>query len=272
MQFQKPEIVVVDGRRLAYEEVSPPSPKGTILLLVGLGAKRQGYYKQLPEFGRYYRTIALDYRDVGDSDEAKEPYTIKDLAEDTVAVMKALDIRQAHIVGISMGGFIALELALNYPHMVEKLVLVVTSAGGPGHVSPSRDVMAVMTPVPGIEIGEAARKVCAAVSAPGFAESQPEEFDIFAEIARYRPMSEAAYFRQLAACRGHDVSQRLYQIKAPTLVIHGDVDPLVPLKNGLHLAEAIPGATLIVYPNTGHIPEVERTEEFNRDILAFLEH
>ena len=106
MQFQKPEIVVVDGRRLAYEEVSPPSPKGTILLLVGLGAKRQGYYKQLPEFGRYYRTIALDYRDVGDSDEARESYTIKDLAEDTLAVMRVLDIRHAHIIGISMGGLL----------------------------------------------------------------------------------------------------------------------------------------------------------------------
>ena len=272
MQFEEPGIAMVDGRRLAYEEVSPPSPKGTIMLLVGLGAKRQGWYKQLPEFGRSYRTIALDYRDVGDSDEAGEPYTIKDLAEDTLAVMRVLDIRHAHIIGISMGGFIALELALNYPKMVEKLVLVVTSAGGPGHVSPSREIMTVMMPTPEVEIGEAARKVCAAVSAPGFAESHPEEFDIFAEIARYRPMTEAAYFRQLAACRGHDVSQRLHQIEAPTLVIHGDVDPLVPLKNGLHLAQTIPGATLIVYPQTGHIPEVERAEEFNHDILDFLEH
>ena len=131
--------------------------------------------------------------------------------------------------------------------------------------------MAVMMPTPGLEIGEGSRKICAAVSAPGFEESHPEEFDIFVEIARYRPMSEAAYFRQLAACRGHDVSQRVHQIQAPTLVIHGDVDPLVWLKNGLHLAETIPGATLIVYPITGHIPEVERAEEFNRDILAFLE-
>jgi len=272
MQFKEPEIVMVDGRRLAYEEVSPPSPKGTIILLVGLGAKRQGWYKQLPAFGRYYRTLALDYRDVGDSDEAKESYTIKDLAEDTIAVMRALEIQHAHIIGISMGGFIALELALNYPQMLDKLVLVVTSAGGPGHVSPAREIMAVMIQPPEVEIGEAARKVCAAVSAPGFAESHPEEFDIFAEIARYRPMTEAAYFRQLAACRGHDVSQRLHQIEAPTLVIHGDVDPLVPLKNGLHLAQTIPGATLNVYPQTGHIPEVERAEEFNHDILDFLEH
>jgi pimeloyl-ACP methyl ester carboxylesterase len=185
--------------------------------------------------------------------------------------MRALDIRQAHIIGISMGGFIALELALQYPQMVEKLVLVVTSAGGPGHVSPRREMMAAMMPTPGVEIGDAARKVCAAVSAPGFAESHPEEFDIFVEIARYRPMSEAAYFRQLAACRGHDVSGRVQQIETPTLVIHGDVDPLVPLENGLHLAQTIPEARLIVYPQTGHIPEVERAEQFNRDILAFLE-
>lgn len=271
MQFEEPGIAMVDGRRLAYEEVSPPSPKGTIMLLVGLGAKRQGWYKQLPEFGRSYRTIALDYRDVGDSDEAGEPYTIKDLAEDTAAVMRTLEIRQAHIIGISMGGFIALELALDYPEMVEKLVLVVTSAGGPGHISPRRDIMAVMMPAPGVEIGEAARKVCAAVSAPGFVQNHPEEFDIFAAIARYRPMSEAAYFRQLAACRGHDVSERLHEITSPTLVIHGDVDPLVPLENGLHLAHTIPGARLLVYPQTGHIPEVERAEQFTHDILTFLE-
>lgn len=236
MQFQEPEIVVVDGRRLAYEEVSPPSPKGTILLLAGLGAKRQGWYKQLSEFGRAFRTIALYYRDVGDSDEARGPYSIKDLAEDTEAAMRALHIGQAHLIGISMGGFIALELAVQYPHMVEKLALVVTSAGGPPHISPSREIMALMTPVPGYEIGDAARKVCAAVSARGFAESHPQEFDTFAEIARYRPMSEAAYFRQLAACRGHDVSRQVHQITAPTLVIHGDADPLVPLENGLQLA------------------------------------
>jgi pimeloyl-ACP methyl ester carboxylesterase len=186
--------------------------------------------------------------------------------------MRALEIRQAHIIGVSMGGFIALELALHFPQMVEKLVLVVTSAGGAGRASPSREIMAVMMPTPGVEIGEGSRKICAAVSAPGFAESHPEEFDIFVEIARHRPLSEAGYFRQLDACRGHDVSQRLQQIEAPTLVIHGDVDPLVPLKNGLHLAETIPAARLIVYPHTGHIPEVERAEEFNHDILAFLEH
>jgi pimeloyl-ACP methyl ester carboxylesterase len=79
-----------------------------------------------------------------------------------------------------------------------------------------------------------------------------------------------AYLRQLEACRAHDVSGRLGEIGAPTLVIHGDADPLVPLANGLILAEGIPGARLIVYPGVGHIPEVEVDEQFNADLIEFL--
>jgi 3-oxoadipate enol-lactonase len=99
----------------------------------------------------------------------------------------------------------------------------------------------------------------------------PEEIERFVEIARHRPMSRDAYLRQLQACRGHDVSTRLDEIQVPTLVIHGEVDPLVRVENGRLLAERIRGAELIVYPDTGHIPEVERVQEFNRDLLAFLE-
>jgi 3-oxoadipate enol-lactonase len=79
-----------------------------------------------------------------------------------------------------------------------------------------------------------------------------------------------AYVRQLSACRAHDVSDRLGAIAAPTLVIHGDADPLVRIENGLHLAANIPGANLIVYEGVGHIPEVECFEQFNHDLLAFL--
>jgi 3-oxoadipate enol-lactonase len=83
-------------------------------------------------------------------------------------------------------------------------------------------------------------------------------------------MSRGAYLRQLEACRAHDVSARPHEIQAPTLVIHGDVDPLVRLENGRLLAGRIAGARLIVYADTGHIPEVERAEEFTRDLVAFL--
>src|SRR4029079_10915037 len=125
--------------------------------------------------------------------------------------------------------------------------LVVTSAGGATRTAPDRATRAMLVPRPGEEIGEAARRACAWVAGPGFADRCPEEIDTCAVIARYRPMSEAAYLRQLAANRTQNVADQLAQMAAPTLVIHGDVDPLVPVENGLNLARHIPGAELIVY-------------------------
>jgi len=266
-----PRFVTADGRRLAYEEVAPPPPADAVLLLCGIGAKRQGWYKQLPTLGARLRTLALDYRDVGDSDPAPGPYTIAEVADDVHALARTLEIDRASVVGISMGGFVALELALRHPDLVDRLVLVVTSAGGPTHVSTSPEIMRLLMPGDEeVESGEGARRVCAAVAGPGFAERHPEEIDAFVEIARHRPLTREAYLRQLQACRAHDVSDRLGAIDAPTLVLHGDSDPLVPVENGRHLAAGIAGARLVVYPGVGHIPEVEIADRFNEDLLGFL--
>jgi 3-oxoadipate enol-lactonase len=271
MDFAAPQFVEVAGRRLAYEQAAPADPRATVLLLCGIGAKRQGWYRQLPVLGERYRAIAVDYRDVGDSDPATEPYSIGDLAEDIHALARELQIERASLVGISMGGFVALELALAHPEFVERLVLVVTSAGGASHVSTSREVMAALMPGDEeVESGAGARRVCSLVAGPGFAERHPEAIEEFAEIARHNPMHVDAYLRQLAACRAHDVDGRLAEIGVPTLVLHGADDPLVRVENGRHLAAAIPGAELVVYEGVGHIPEVEIAERFNDDLLAFL--
>jgi pimeloyl-ACP methyl ester carboxylesterase len=271
MEVKTPSKVLIDGRAMAYDEVSPPNPKGTILLLTGLGAKRLGWYKQLEVFGQTYRTIALDHRDTGDSDLASGPYTTADQADDAAAVLRALGIPRAHIVGISMGGFISLELTLRHPELVEKLVLTSTSAGGPTHVQPGPEMLAMLgQDRRGMEPGELGRANYTLIMAPGYAEHHPKEMDRIAENARYRPQPFEAYTRQLQACMGHNVSDRLGQIHAPTLVVHGELDPLVPVENGKYLAQDIPGARLILYPDTGHIPIIERADEYNRDVLAFL--
>jgi 3-oxoadipate enol-lactonase len=271
MHFAPPQIAEVAGRRLAYEEVAPAHPRGTVLLLCGIGAKRQGWYKQLPVIGNQFRAIALDYRDVGDSDAATGPYAIRDLAEDVRCFASQVGVERASLVGISMGGFIALELALAHPDFVDRLVLVVTSAGGVTHVSTSAEVMRALMPgAEDVESGEGARRVCSLVAGPGFAERHPEAIDEFVEIARHNPMHVDAYLRQLAACREHDVADRLAEISAPTLVMHGDADPLVRIENGRHLAANIPGAELVVYERVGHIPEVECAERFNADLITFL--
>jgi 3-oxoadipate enol-lactonase len=272
MQFGEPEFVTVDQRRLAYEEVSPSDAERTVLLLCGIGAKRQGWYKQLPVLGRHFRTLALDYRDVGDSDLAGEQYSIADLSDDVIGLARELGIQRASLVGISMGGFISLELALRAPEFVDRLILVVTSAGGATHVSTSPEIMQLLLPPQGQEeeTGEGARRVCSAVAGPGFAERHPEAIEEFVEIARHNPMRREAYLRQLTACRAHDVAARLDRIRAPTLVIHGDADPLVRIENGRYLGANIRDAKLIVYEGVGHIPEVECFEQFNDDLIAFL--
>ncbi|HLW03774.1 MAG TPA: alpha/beta fold hydrolase [Ktedonobacterales bacterium] len=272
MQVQAPSKVVINGRALAYDEISPPDPQGAVLLLTGLAAKRLGWYKQLPVFGQTYRTIALDHRDTGDSDLATEPYTTADQADDAAAVLQALGIERAAVVGISMGGFISLELALRHPELVEKLVLTSTSAGGPTHVQPGPEMLAMLgRDRRGTEPGELGRQSYTLIMAPGYAERHPEEMERIVANARYRPQPAEAYLRQLQACMGHNAADRLGQIHVPTLVVHGDVDPLVPVANGKYLAAHIPGARLILYPDTGHIPVIERADDYNRDVLAFLE-
>ncbi len=272
MPVQEPSFVMLGGRHIAYDEVSPPNPKATMLLLTGLGSKRLAWYKQLEAFGRTFRTIALDFRDTGDSDLVFEPYTLGELADEAVDVLLALGVHRAHVVGISMGGAVALHMALRHPESVEKLVLIVTTPGGKAHVPASPEMLALVgQPDPQLEIGERVRRTYARVAAPGYFDSHPEDGERVAENARYRPQIQAAYGRQLQAMTTHDVAGQLDRIQAPTLVVQGELDPLVVPANGRYLAQHSKGAKLLLYPNTGHLVILERAEELNRDVLAFLE-
>lgn len=270
-----PNFIEVSGRKLAYSELSPPDPKGTILLLNGLSAKRFGWYKQFAEFGKNYRTIAFDHRDVGDSDLADDDYTTADQADDAAAILKTLGVEKANLVGISMGGFVTLEIALRHPEIVERLVLVATSAGGKKAVKPKPAFVGKLlldSIVHRKDAGKRAKAIYRRLTASVYNENNPAEMDFIAEAARHKPQSKEAYERQLRACQQHDARGRLSEIRVPTLVIHGENDPLVPSANGRFLAQNIMYARLIVYPNTGHIPILERADEFNRDVLAFLEN
>ena len=243
-----------------------------MLLLTGLGANRLGWVRQMQVFGQVYRALALDHRDTGDSDPSPTVYTPKEQADDAAAMLGALGVSRAMVVGISMGGYIALELALRHPELVEKLVLTSTAAGGRAQVRAHTGLVlrALLPWSRWGEVGRRAKRTYAAIMAPGYCRAHPGEWERIAATARYRPQSRAAYQRQWRACLAHDVADRLGEITAPTLVIHGAVDPLVPVENGRYLAAHIPGARLIVYPNTGHIPIVERAQDYNRDVMAFL--
>ncbi len=271
MPVKEPSFVMIDGRRLAYDEVIPSRSRGTVLLLTGADSNRLAWYKQLDVFGRVYRTIAVDYRDTGDSDSVSESYIVSDLADDAAFVLDALGVQRAHVIGISLGGYVALLMALRHPDRVEKLVLVSTSAT---FVPPSPDMMGQIMQLqldPHMEFGERMQRVMALVTAPGYFENHPQDRESITELARHRPQREEAATRQMQACMTYDVSGKLDQIQVPTLVVHGELDPRVDLEHVRFLAEHISGTRLLIYPNTGHLVIIERAEEFNKDVLAFLE-
>jgi 3-oxoadipate enol-lactonase len=271
MRVKEPSFVLTDGPRMAYDEVCPADPKGTILLLPGSDSNRLIWYKQLDVFGRAFRTIAVDCRDTGDSEPASEAYTIADLADDAASMLAALGVQQAHVVGVSLGGYVALQMVLRHPEQVEKLVLVSTSAT---YIPPSPEMMAQMEQLQQdqhVEAGERMQRILALVTAPGYFANHTQDWDRIAEWARYRPQRQEAAVHQMQACITYDVSGQLDHIQVPTLVVHGELDPRVAPENSRFLAEHIPDARFMLYPNTGHLVIIERAEEFNRDVLAFLQ-
>lgn len=290
MLASEPSFVSIAGRRIAYTAVSPAHTVATVLLLPGAESNRLTWYKQLDVFGRAFRTIALDYRDTGDSDPVSEPYTIADLAEDAVAVLAALSVSRVYLVGVSLGGYVALQMALDHPERVAKLVLVSTAAS---YILPSAHMQEIMAQaqsqthhharsitMPDGHDGhdgheepnasELLQRLLAALAAPGYFESHPDDWRQVAEWASYRPLTQEAIARQLEASLPYDVSDQLQHIHIPTLVVHGDLDLRVPPEHGRYLAQQITGARLLLYPNTGHLVPLERANEFNRDVLAFL--
>ncbi|OLV18422.1 alpha/beta fold hydrolase [Deinococcus marmoris] len=269
-QIPEPRFCNIGTRTLAYDEVRPEHPQGNVLFLTGLGSNRLGWRGQLPVFGEKYRTFSIDHRDTGDSDLTDADYSTADQADDAAAFLRAMNAAPAHVVGISMGGFIALNLAVRWPELVQSLTLVSTSAGGASHVGPEEAGLDALRPDFTLSPGERARRTYGLIMAPGFLDAHPEAADAIAANADYRPLTPERYARQFRSTRTHDVTADLEKLLVPTLVVHGDADPLVRYENGQHLAAHIPGAEFITYPGTGHIPIVERAEEFNGAVLEFV--
>ena len=269
-QSLTPKSVQIGPHTLAYTEASPADPRGTVLLLAWLGGSRLGWSEVLAELGSEYRALAPDHRDTGDSSPDTEPFLLGDLADDDAAFLKALNAAPAVVVGLSMGGMVAQHLALRHPELVRGLVLVSTTPGGAGGTPTTERGRAALFLPAELEAGERARQAMTLMTVPGFTDAHPEVLDLAERNAERHPMSADSYKRQFRAVRAHDTTAGLALIAVPTLVLHGDSDDLIPLPDGLRLAAGIPGAQLRVYQGTGHMPQLERREEFLADVRGFL--
>jgi len=248
-----------------HGEDGPP-----LLLIEGLGYASWMWFKQVPAFSRFYRTIVFDNRGVGRSDKPDVPYSIPMMADDAAAVLDAVGIDCAHVLGYSMGSFIAQEFALRHPDRLGGLVLGGTSPGGPDVVIPGPEVIRAMTPDPDLPAEENIRRGLSVAARPGYYDSHSDEREAIVRFRLAEPTPVYAHRRQSEAAARHDTSTRLGQIKAPTLVIVAEQDAVVPPANGFRVAQAIPGAKVAVIPESGHHAFIEKASLFNQIVLEFL--
>jgi len=262
-----PEVKVRDIA-FYYETCGEGYP---LVLIRGLGSNADHWYPQIPAFASSFRVVSYDNRGIGRSDKPDEPFTISMMAEDTVGIMDALGIEKAHIMGLSMGGMVAQEVALQFPHRVRGLVLACTHCGGQKAMPASGEIQALFAEFIATASPEAARKAGKCLFAELTLSRSPEIVREYQAISARFPPEARVLMQQFEAVKGHDTWSRLQEIQAPTLVITGAEDLLIVPENSSILAENIPDARLCIIPGGGHQFLVERAQSANEAILAFLE-
>jgi pimeloyl-ACP methyl ester carboxylesterase len=240
-----------------------------LLLIMGLGYPSAMWYRQLPELAARWRTIRFDNRGTGETGVPPGPYTIETMAEDAVAVLDAAGATTAHVLGASMGGIIAQQLVLEHPVRVRSLILACTGPGGAEMAPPEPEALQMAAARSTMSPEEAAEAAIEFVYAPTTPRASIDED--FAVRLR-QPTSPEGYTNQLTAVVTYAGSYaRLGEITAPTLVISGRQDRLVNPANAALLAEAIPGARLVMIEDASHILFTDQTVAVTDAIAAFLQ-
>jgi pimeloyl-ACP methyl ester carboxylesterase len=244
-----------------------------LLLIAGLGFGRWCWFKQMPTLSRHFRVITFDLRSLSRLDllDVKDrDHSIADLVAPASSLLDHLGVERAHVLGTSLGGFVAQELALQRPELVDRLVLVCTSYGGPDSEPMSWEALRAMLGLGAKDRADAARQGLEAATSEDYRRDYPEEF---AQVLQWRIVdapSQTSYLEQMMTGARFDVSCHVHTIQSPTLVLHGGGDRVVPVDNGVALARAIPDAKLRVFEDAGHLVFIERAEELNEEIVSFL--
>ncbi len=255
------------GFRMEYKTHGRGAP---LLLINGLGSDRSEWLHQLPAFSRRFRVITFDNRGAGGSDTPPGPYTTAQMADDAAALLGHLGVERAHVLGVSLGGMVAQELALRHPDRVRRLVLACTAPGGEGSLRPAPEVLKLFVLSPGTDLEEGIRRVVPLLYSERYRRDCPREIEEFVRRRLAMPVSAQSNAWQLAAAMSHAAWDRLGAIGIPTLVITGDGDMVVPPENSRRIAHRIPGAKLVVLPEAPHRLFAENAEAFNREVLSFL--
>ncbi|MEO7448771.1 MAG: alpha/beta fold hydrolase [Humibacillus sp.] len=262
-----PVVQREDGAEIWWDAIGPEGAPAVVLIM-GLGYPSASWWRQVPALSERYRVIVLDNRGAGHTgDVVGAPYTVSTMAADVIAALQGAGEAQAHLVGISMGGTIAQEVALTRPELVRSLTLMATHSGI-AHAVMNPAAIAMLQARASMTADEAAE-----ASIPfNYAPTTPREH-VEQDWAVRLPLACTieGYTAQAVGASAWDSLERLPSLDLPTLVVHGELDALVPLANGELIAEVIPGAELVVVADANHVLTTDKAAEVNALLLAWLD-
>lgn len=252
---------------IAYEVAGEGHP---LVLISGVGYGSWFWHKIVPPLAAHFRVITFDNRGAGGSSKPDGPYTTQMMAADTAGLLDTLGVRRACVMGHSLGGFIAQELALARPDLVERLILASTTYGGPNVIPITPEALEVLTKREGDPV-ELVKRGIRVACAPGFAERNPAVVQELLEYRLTNPVPPPQYQAQVMAGATHNAESRIGQITCPVLVLFGEHDRVVPPGNAELLAAKLPNAQIKILPGVGHIFPIEDPEATVEAILEFLQ-
>jgi pimeloyl-ACP methyl ester carboxylesterase len=257
--------------RIAYEVRGAMHLRRPWLVLIqGMGFDRSGWAPVLPELGRHFRLVLVDNRGTGRSDRAAGSFAITDMADDIAAVLDAAGARRAHVVGASLGGMVAQELAISYPQRVNGLVLACTTPGWPlAYPMPAASVR-LLAATGDMATEAAVRRHTENALSARTVRDHPELVARLVELQHSRPVTPEVRSAQAAAGARYCGRLRQSRIGARTLVLHGTADTVVDPRNAKLLAHRIPGARLVTFPGLGHLLFWEDPDGFAGTVSSFL--
>ena len=251
-----------------YELIGQGEP---LVMIRGVGSNVDHWYDQVPTLSKKFQLLVFDNRGIARSSDPGGPFTIQDMAADTIALMKAAGIKRAHVLGYSMGGMIAQEMALNFPHTIAGLILAATDCGISQRIKAKPEATHLFSEM--IRLGTNEAKLAAAhcLFAKQTFETNPQVIQRYADVSQRFPAPQKMLAKQWAAVTQHDACDRLAHIASPTLAITGSEDVLIPPQNAALLAQKIPDAQMVSIDGGGHLFLIEQPRQFNTAVINFLE-
>ncbi len=243
-------------------------------MIQGFGGGHDGWFFQIRTFKKHFRTITFDPRGIGKSGKSGESYAFKTMADDTIGLLDCLGIKKAHILGVSLGGTVAQEIAIEYPERVRKLILVSTTTGKMdiGDLDPDlQRVLGIMedpTKIDNQSINFF--RVMSKIISLSFNKRLYRALILPLTLSYIRSVGVEGYLKQLDAIAEHSTAERLHRIQCPTLVITGTEDKLVSPRFSEDLARRIPHAKLTKVAGGSHAFFMEMRHRFNQEVLDFL--